>query len=265
MGGGEPNLCGCILTNTAIPDLLIHQMLTGAGIQFLNKYDIKQYVKKHTNACMNSSILCVWSGTTHLQGKTFYEILDKKISNQPRICAQALEPFYFMNDDNYHFDKVFMNKKVLIITSHKQTTEKQLKENKNIFHKPIFHDTTEFYVYKPVQQNGGNHDEHSWRFHFKNMKKELTEINKKFDFDIALVSCGGFGMLVSDFIFTTLNKSAIYVGGGLQLYFGIIGNRWKSHPVISKLINDKWVNVLEEDKPAKLKLNPTLCENSCYW
>ena len=125
MGGGEPNLCGCILTNTAIPDLLIHQMLTGAGIQFLNKYDIKQYVKKHTNACMNSSILCVWSGTTHLQGKTFYEILDKKISNQPRICAQALEPFYFMNDDNYHFDKVFMNKKVLIITSHKQTNEKQ--------------------------------------------------------------------------------------------------------------------------------------------
>ena len=51
----------------------------------------------------------------------------------------------------------------------------------------------------------------------------------------------------------------------LQLYFGIIGNRWKSHPVISKLINDKWVNVLEEDKPAKLKLNSRLCENSCYW
>lgn len=97
------------------------------------------------------------------------------------------------------------------------------------------------------------------------MKKDLTEINKTFDFNIALVSCGGFGMLVSDFIFTKLNKSAIYVGGGLQLYFGIIGNRWKSHPVISKLINDKWANVLEEDKPAKLKLNHRLCENSCYW
>ena len=65
------------------------------------------------------------------------------------------------------------------------------------------------------------------------MKKDLTDINKAFDFDIALVSCGGFGMLVSDFIFTTLNKSAIYVGGSLQLYFGIIGNRWKSLEITS--------------------------------
>lgn len=265
LSGNEPNLCGRILSNNNLPNNLIYEMLNGAGIKFLNNNDIKQYVKTYNNACINSSILCIWSGSMYSQTKSYYDFLDKIKPDQPRICAQSLEPFYFMNNNDYNFDKVFMNKKVLIITSHKQTTEKQLKENKNIFNKPIFHNTTEFYVYKPVQQNGGNHDEHSWIYHFENMKKDLTEINKTFNFNIALVSCGGFGMLVSDFIFTTLSKSAIYVGGGLQLYFGIIGNRWKSHPVISKLINDKWVNVLEEDKPAKLKLNPRLCENSCYW
>jgi len=57
----------------------------------------------------------------------------------------------------------------------------------------------------------------------------------------------------------------MYVGGGLQLYFGIIGNRWRRHPIISKMSNNYWTDVLEEDKPKTLKQNPRLCEGSCYW
>ena len=57
----------------------------------------------------------------------------------------------------------------------------------------------------------------------------------------------------------------MYIGGGLQLYFGIKGNRWTNHPVISKMFDDKWCSVKEEDKPESLSKNPRLCENSCYW
>ena len=125
LSGNEPNLCGCILTNAAINNKLIHEMLTGAGIQFLNNDDMKKYVKTYHAACVNSSILCVWSGGMYSQAKSYYDFLDKVKPSQPRICAQALEPFYFMNNINYNFDKIFMNKKVLIITSHKQTTKKE--------------------------------------------------------------------------------------------------------------------------------------------
>ena len=83
----------------------------------------------------------------------------------------------------------------------------------------------------------------------------------EFDFDIALVSCGGFGMITSNYIFNELNKNVMYIGGGLQLYFGIKGNRWNTRSTISKLMNDKWCNVKNEDKPKY----PKLCENSCYW
>ena len=62
-------------------------------------------------------------------------------------------------------------------------------------------------------------------------------VDKTFDFDIAMVSCGGFGMILSDYIFSQLGKSVIYVGGCLQLFFGINGNRWKNHDKISKMIN----------------------------
>ena len=90
-------------------------------------------------------------------------------------------------------------------------------------------------------------------------------VDKTFDFDIAMVSCGGFGMILSDYIFSQLGKSVIYVGGCLQLFFGINGNRWKNHDKISKMINNNWTNVLNKDKPPSLSLNPQLCENSCYW
>jgi len=77
-----------------------------------------------------------------------------------------------------------------------------------------------------------------------------------------LVSCGGFGMIISDFIYSELNSSVMYIGGALQLFFGIIGNRWINHPTISKLMNDDtWINVLDSDKPKHIHL----CEGGCYW
>jgi hypothetical protein len=265
LSGNECNLCGKVLTKTKLDGYLLHEMLTAAGVQMLSAEDIKQYVKLYTTSCKNSNILAVWSGSMYTQTKPYYDFLDKMYPQQKRICAQALEPFYFTDHSEYRYSDVFKNKKVLIISSHKETTKQQLKYCANIFNKPIFHETTDFHIYKPSQQNGGNHDSNSWTFHFTKMKDDLFELKKTFDFDIALVSCGGFGMIVSDYIHSQLKKSVMYVGGGLQLYFGIIGNRWKTHPVVSKLMNDKWTRVVDNDKPPTLSSNPILCENSCYW
>ena len=97
------------------------------------------------------------------------------------------------------------------------------------------------------------------------MKNDISNLKEEFDFDVAFVSCGGFGMLLCNFIYSNLNKNVIYVGGALQLYFGIMGNRWRTNENILKLKNDKWINVLESDKPPLLKNDSQLCENSCYW
>jgi len=265
LSGNEPNLCGKILSNEAVPRHLYNECLTTAGLQFKTTEDVKKYVKMYTASCRNSDILAVWDKTMYSQAKRFYDFLDKVSPTQMRICSQALEPYYFMDNKNYSFYESFKNKRVLIVTSHYNTTNCQTDKHATIFEKPIFHDTTIFRVYKPAQQNGGNHDNNSWVYHYDKMTTELRDLIKEYDFDIALISSGGFGMLLSDFIYTELNKSVIYVGGALQLFFGIIGNRWKSHPIICKLINEHWTKVLENDKPPTLVANPRLCENSCYW
>jgi hypothetical protein len=88
----------------------------------------------------------------------------------------------------------------------------------------------------------------------------LLKINK-IDYDIAFVSCGGYGHSVCLEIFN-MDKSAIYVGGLLQTFFGIIGNRWNSdHVFVRTFMNPFWTKPLASEIP----LNSHLVENSCYW
>jgi hypothetical protein len=262
LSGNETNLCGIIINQLKVPIGLVKLMLLGAGIQLKSPEEIFNYAKIYHTAVLNTNLLGVWDSTMYKQGELFYNYINKFYPNIKRICASySFYPYSFMNHPAYKFNTIFENKKVLIITSHKETVKKQIESYDKLFNKPIFHSTTSFYIYKPPQQNGGSHDTNSYTFHFENMKKDIAEIKKEFAFDIALVSCGGFGMLISDYIYTDLKSSVIYVGGALQLFFGIIGNRWINSPDIKKLMNNYWTNVLDVDKPANIKL----CEDGCYW
>jgi len=56
-------------------------------------------------------------------------------------------------------------------------------------------------------------------------------------------------MLLADYIFTEKKKQVIYIGGALQLFFGIIGKRWFDNREILTIMNDNWVRPNKE-RPA---------------
>jgi hypothetical protein len=90
--------------------------------------------------------------------------------------------------------------------------------------------------------------------------KELDKI--KDDYDVALVSCGGYGNLVCNHIYNS-GKSAIYVGGTLQMYFGILGSRWlrERSDILRMFLNEHWSRPKESEKPP----GHQAIEKSCYW
>jgi hypothetical protein len=200
----------------------------------------------------------------HTQSHFLYNHI-KTLNKNPEKCipfvASGLEPFCYMDSTQYAFDQIFQNKKVLIISSHANTIKSQLPKLDKLFPKPIFHPTTTFYVHKPPQQNGGSHDTNSWKYHLHEFKKELSDVIKEFDFDIALISCGGFGMPITEHIYSQLGKTAVYVGGVLQVFFGIMGRRWQNSPNINRFLNEHWVRPMDIDRPA----NVEYCEGGCYW
>ena len=89
------------------------------------------------------------------------------------------------------------------------------------------------------------------------MCKDISNI----DFDIALLGCGSYGLPLCDYIKIKLNKSAVYIGGGLQLYFGIKGKRWEGSEDITKFYNEYWTRPTTEETPT----TSTMVEGGCYW
>jgi hypothetical protein len=60
-----------------------------------------------------------------------------------------------------------------------------------------------------------------------------------------------------------MGKSAIYVGGVLQMYFGIYGERWlrERSDIMRMYLNKHWSRPKENERPKNYKE----VEKSCYW
>ena len=137
-----------------------------------------------------------------------------------------------------------MGKKVLIVNPFIDSMKKQLQNNFQIFKDPnkkLFLDGQEFVFYKSYQSLAGNKPHNNWLETYEIMCNDIKDL----DFDIALLGCGGYGLPLCNYIYKDLNKSAIYVGGGLQLLFGIMGNRWVN--------NSTWKNIIKENDPKFIR------------
>jgi hypothetical protein len=58
-----------------------------------------------------------------------------------------------------------------------------------------------------------------------------------------------------------MGKQAIYMGGSLQLIFGIMGKRWENQEYVTKHVNEYWVRPSEKERPKQ----SNIVEGGCYW
>lgn len=172
-----------------------------------------------------------------------------------KIHNRVVEPHHLLYADIVPWSHHLLGKRILIISPFVESFMIQLKNNFEIFSgKRVFLDGQDFVFYKGYNTSAGNHLHSSWIETFNIMKKDI----QKLEFDIALVSCGGYGLLLCDFIKRELSKGAIYVGGGLQLQFGVIGNRWINNSMFQQ--GQKWIRPSREELPP----HPERVENNCY-
>ena len=108
----------------------------------------------------------------------------------------------------------------------------------------------------PIVTGRRDPDGKSWFELLNEMKKEIYSK----DFDVALVAAGAFSYPIAAYI-KQIGKIGIHCGGGLQLFFAIMGNRWNNSPEIQRYVNEYWV------RPSKEETPPTASnvENACYW
>ena len=155
--------------------------------------------------------------------------------NLPQIHSRSLEPFYAMMEGETPWTHALKGKKVLIINPFVESFRKQRDAGFEIFKdKRMFQEGQEFVWYKSYQTIAGNHLHNDWYETYQLMCIDIANL----DFDIALLGCGGYGLPLCNFIKTKLQKQAIYIGGGLQLMFGVMGQRWEKHTMWKKIIQE---------------------------
>lgn len=186
-----------------------------------------------------------------------YESLKNKmnIKNEPiSSSSDDINPIT-LGEDAWHLN--LKDKKVLVVSNAQKTFEYQAER----YHK-LWNGATlggfEFVKIPSSEHLACDNptNQLEWSKKVYNAKNEIAKKN----FDFAIVGCGGIGLILTDYIKNTCGKSCTYLGGIVQLIFGIRGNRWE-HCKGWYNSNDYWIKPFEEDIPKKYMIH----ENGSYW
>lgn len=239
---------------------LKNPMKNNAGIHFTDTNSYFQYSKMYLKAFENCEMYTGWekNGEVYKYIKYSHDYIENNLpTSKKMLWAFSLDIFHYIHDIPWTLS--LKGKKILLISAFEESLKKQIPIRDKIYGIDLFPDC-EFILLKPPQTQG---TEISLNFSIElnNFCTKLDTI--KDDYDVALVSCGGYGNLVCNYIFEKHNKSAIYVGGVLQMYFGILGNRWleERKDIVNMYLNQYWVRPMNSEKPA----NHKSVERGCYW
>lgn len=238
---------------------ILNTMKNNAGIQITDSQTLMKYSYQYLQAFDYSELFFSWAKWGNVnQGYVADSIdyVEKRFGKDRKVLdALVLDVFHYIHKPWTHTLK---GKKILIISPFIDSFKEKEKIREHIYGVDLFPDC-EFIYLKPPQTQGQTH---SLPFDHELMKfiKELETV--KDDFDVALCSCGGYGNLVVNYIYN-MGKSAIYVGGVLQMYFGVYGERWlrERKEVMRMYMNKYWTRPKMLEKPKGFEQ----VEGSAYW
>lgn len=236
------------------------ELENNAGIRTDDTESLNNYVSELVASYKACTTIAEWPQT----GKVFaltgtgQTLISELTPATPKISALALEPYYFSEATSWM--PALTGRRILIIHPFAKTLESQVPHFSKLFPDRTWFKDCEFQFIQPPLTLAGNHANLNWeshydRFIYGSAFSELTE------FDVALVAAGGYGMLIANHIYTNLKKSVMYIGGALQIFFGVIGKRWFNNREILNLTNDDWIRPIKDDKPP----NFAKVERGCYW
>jgi len=230
-----------------VNDRTLERIMELSGFFPADRKALEQFVDLYMECCPDIDMLGIWN--ILLQSY----LADECVINAQLSELRMFEPYYF----EHPWTKALEGKKVVVIHPFAETIQSQYKRREKLFENKEILPLFELRTVKAVQTLAGNKCEHeTWFDALEWMYQETV----KEEFDVALIGCGAYGLPLAVKL-KQAGKQAIHVGGSLQLFFGIKGNRWDNHEIIGKLYNEYWVRPSESETIKK----SDVVEGSCYW
>lgn len=180
------------------------------------------------------------------------------------VRLRSLEPYYVA--PALRWTKLLAGQKVAVVSSFADTMKKQIERRDAVWGtnaESLLPSTAEFVFFKTgyapslaLGRAGWSPTCRTWTEAVDRLEQEVLTSGAR----IVLIGCGGLGLPLGRRL-RAAGKIVIVLGGAIQVLFGIKGNRWKNHDVISKFWNKAWMYPSLEETPA----GSSLVESSCYW
>jgi hypothetical protein len=145
------------------------------------------------------------------------------------------------------FEHILPGKKVLVISPFADSIQKNFVNRKNFFKNYEYPDFSLSVYNTPVTYQNLPEEFYPDEDWFETAQRMANEITN-FDFDIALLSCGSYALPLGNYIQKCLKRDAIYVGGVLQLYFGIMGRRYENTFFTGQMNTEYFIYPVEREK-----------------
>ena len=237
--------------------LRYHILKNNAGVNMTSFESAKKYSDLYFKSFEHCEMYSVWEpwGAVYRAIQHSHDYVTTTFQKE-KIWAFTFDIYHFLHNS---WTQALRGKRLLIISPFEDSMKKKINNRKKIYGVDLFPEC-EFVFIKPPQTQG-TQESREFDVELEDFYKRLDEV--KDDFDVALCSCGGYGNLVCDYIYSEMNKSAIYVGGVLQMYFGIYGSRWirERQDIMRIHLNEHWSRPTNDEKPKDFQK----VEGSCYW
>ena len=231
-----------------------------AGINITNTESLQQYSRLYLSTFENADITLSWAPWDEIYKLTFpphLHILSMlRKHKRMTLYSKVLDVFNLIYQNPWTL--ALKGKRILIVSSFVESIKEKVEIREKMYGIDLFPDC-EFIFLKPPQTQAGN-TSRDFLVELQDFIRELAKVKDLFD--VALLSCGGYGMLILDYL-TKIGKSAIYVGGVLQMYFGIYGRRWmvENKDILNVFLNEHWSRPKDSEKPKNYKS----IEEGCYF
>jgi hypothetical protein len=239
------------MSNRPWDDQLRWHASNHAGITPPDNYVLNYFINEYVDALSNMDLLTIWF-PDNVNSEEFI-ISNFYCKNAEFISGlQALEPFYHENP----WSKFLENRRVLVVHPFEDSIREQYSKKELLFEDKSILPDFDLITFKTYQTHGGGNTDLPWNVCYENMVNNIQKLN----FDIALVGCGAYGLPICNQI-KKMGKPVVHVGGGLQIMFGIKGNRWDNMAAVNKYYNSNWKRPYDSEKTR----NHQVVEGSTYW
>ena len=218
-----------------------------AGIFPLDAPNLDRTAERLYDSLEQVDLLAVWDSP--YQARLIAE-LD---SEAMRCTLSALEPWWQPKP----WTAALAGYKVLVVHPFATSIERQYAHRLKLFSDPRVLPEFDLMTLIPPQTLGGHTEGYSsWMVALDCLVDRVAALH----FDVALVGCGAYGLPLAAAI-KAMGRSALHLGGALQLLFGICGRRWDVIPTYSALSNEAWVRPRSEETPSA----SAFVDGGCYW